>query len=358
VPIQIRFGPEDLTRIRISRHADPMWELQNAARRQALGAMDAVFGVWSRRAANTLGSRGVRLVRQLQAPVIQVAGLGAGWSERGWSFDEQLEDVLSRPQAHWRLLADLLAAGGFRVSSDLANGGVTALNALDRSLRTFFDSVIAPSWESMAASAATATTGWAGVLAMQGVEVLLNSLHPNVSWAPPFLRVAQTASRAPGCVDSAIVAPAAPRLSSTVREEGLMIVPALFMGDPQVHHQPVGAGMAATALVIPVPARTWRSFEPVTSTSDTADILAQLLGSTRSWVLTSCQHDGLTTTEVARRLGISASSASEHASVLRSAGLLESYRRGHSVIHRTTALGDALITSSRIAPPSPPTIGR
>ena len=59
-------------------------------------------------------------------------------------------------------------------------------------------------------------------------------------------------------------------------------------------------------------------------------------------MLRACLDTPLTTTALARSVGISNSSASEHATVLRGAELLISERHGNQVIHRTTELGAAL----------------
>jgi DNA-binding transcriptional ArsR family regulator len=73
--------------------------------------------------------------------------------------------------------------------------------------------------------------------------------------------------------------------------------------------------------------------------------LTPLLGQTRAAVLhaigTSC-----TTTELARRVGVSPPSASEHATVLREAGLLSSRREGNRIVHRLTRLGLTLLNGT------------
>lgn len=51
---------------------------------------------------------------------------------------------------------------------------------------------------------------------------------------------------------------------------------------------------------------------------------------------------GCSTGELAQRLGISLSSASEHAVTLRRAGLLTSRSSGKQIIHTISALGRAL----------------
>lgn len=70
--------------------------------------------------------------------------------------------------------------------------------------------------------------------------------------------------------------------------------------------------------------------------------LSALLGATRAAVLEAIA-DGGSTTDLAQRLGISPSSASEHAAVLRGAGLVVSARSRNQVRHRLTPLGAALL---------------
>lgn len=70
--------------------------------------------------------------------------------------------------------------------------------------------------------------------------------------------------------------------------------------------------------------------------------LSALLGRTRAAVLEAIA-DGGNTTAVAERLGVSPASASEHAAVLREAGLITSVRVRNCVQHTLTPLGAALL---------------
>ena len=70
--------------------------------------------------------------------------------------------------------------------------------------------------------------------------------------------------------------------------------------------------------------------------------LAALVGRNRAAVL-SAVADGCTTTELAGRVGISLAAASQHASVLRDAGLITSCRQGGAVLHALTPLGADLL---------------
>jgi DNA-binding transcriptional ArsR family regulator len=73
--------------------------------------------------------------------------------------------------------------------------------------------------------------------------------------------------------------------------------------------------------------------------------LAVLVGRTRAQVLRVIAS-GATTGELARALGVSASSASQHAGALRDAGLAVSHRHGTSVLHTLTPLGAALLRAN------------
>ncbi len=75
---------------------------------------------------------------------------------------------------------------------------------------------------------------------------------------------------------------------------------------------------------------------------DTTAAPSALLGATRAAVLAALRQPG-TSGSIARHLGIA---ASQHTSALRDAGLIESRRRGKSVEHRLTHLGDSLLTSA------------
>jgi DNA-binding transcriptional ArsR family regulator len=74
----------------------------------------------------------------------------------------------------------------------------------------------------------------------------------------------------------------------------------------------------------------------------TGQPLADLLGRTRAAVL-GAVADGPSTSELARRLGISVASASQHAATLRQAGLIDTHRAGPSVLHTLTPLGADLL---------------
>ncbi|MCS7479486.1 winged helix-turn-helix domain-containing protein [Umezawaea endophytica] len=70
--------------------------------------------------------------------------------------------------------------------------------------------------------------------------------------------------------------------------------------------------------------------------------LVALLGRTRAGVMQALTTPR-STSEIGRVLNLSTSSASEHATTLRNAGLISTTRRGNSVLHVLTSRGHALL---------------
>jgi DNA-binding transcriptional ArsR family regulator len=70
--------------------------------------------------------------------------------------------------------------------------------------------------------------------------------------------------------------------------------------------------------------------------------IADLLGRSRATLLAKLDLP-LSTTQVARELGQSAASVSEHLSVLRRSGLVTARRAGRSVLYQRTLLGTDLL---------------
>lgn len=181
-------------------------------------------------------------------------------------------------------------------------------------------------------------------LATGGVETLLGLLDPSAAWRSPVLAVASP-------------------VDLDVRPEGtgLVLVPSVFarhlwvgnQPDPAVVVFPVRRPRAVrdgrAAEIHPVRGRSGgcgRSDEPRRSgpyAPGAADPLIALLGRSRAAVLRAALV-GANTTDLARRAGISTPSASQHASVLRDAGLLRTTRHGRAAHHTLTPLARALLT--------------
>jgi DNA-binding transcriptional ArsR family regulator len=163
------------------------------------------------------------------------------------------------------------------------------------------------------------------VMISGGVERLLTTLYaPRIRWRPPVLE---------------ILAPV--QADFYLDGSGLELVPSVFVGALpslalSLHDQAVPPKLIFPAGRDPADGTLpWPGSVPDAG-------LAALLGRTRAAVLGSVAA-GCTTTELAARVGISAGAASQHATVLRAAGLITTRREGSAVRHTLTALGAALL---------------
>ena len=119
---------------------------------------------------------------------------------------------------------------------------------------------------------------------------------------------------------------------------GISLVPSVFVGKaPSLHENPNDAA-DLPRLILPVADAEHLWDAP----REQGAALAALVGRNRAAVLQSIA-DGCTTTELASRAGISLASASQHASVLRGAGLIVTRRQGGAVLHVLTPLGAELL---------------
>jgi DNA-binding transcriptional ArsR family regulator len=150
-----------------------------------------------------------------------------------------------------------------------------------------------------------------------GVEALLTGLHPMICWHRPVLQIR-------GLPDAAI------RLNG----EGLVLKP-IFGPDAAVtFHEGVLTYPVDCDALVP------RGAAPHT--------VVRLMGRTRAAALHFiASGESRTSGEIARNLSISPSSASEHAGLLRDAGLIISMRVRNTVRHMVTPLGRALLGTQR-----------
>ncbi|WP_344099138.1 winged helix-turn-helix domain-containing protein [Myceligenerans crystallogenes] len=241
------------------------------------------------------------------------------------SFDDGVDEVLATP-TH-RLKADLgeltVPPGIARWVEDLAGGSPQASELLRRSMVAYHRHVVAPLWDRVCRAVAGDLTLRAREMATGGIERTLSTLHPGIELGRSVLAVH-------GC-------PGDRQLD--LCGSGLVIRPAYFLpGGPVFRAGRPDGG----TLVIP-------AAYDVAAGQDRGEALGALLGRTRAAVLRAIQSAAPTTSALARMLAITPASASEHASVLRAAGLITSDRDGRRVIHRVTALGSSLLPEARTA---------
>ncbi|MFG1946267.1 ArsR/SmtB family transcription factor [Nonomuraea sp. NPDC048826] len=230
------------------------------------------------------------------------------------SFAKSLERV--HEIATDRLAADLSPAASRHASPwfrDLASGSEAAHRTLTSHLRTYFATSLAPMWPLVRATVAADRSIRAETLLRGGVDALSSTLGGMACWDPPVLRIPSS-----GAYDVRLCG------------RGLLLIPSYFAQAPWLADRPDDSSV----LVYPICHGD--------KASGSADALGPLLGRTRAAVLAALR-DPATTTTLAERVGISPASASQHASVLRNAGLISTTRIGGAVLHTLTPLGESLL---------------
>ncbi|MFC8197683.1 winged helix-turn-helix domain-containing protein [Streptomyces sp. NPDC057298] len=288
----------------------------------ALGgsADHVVFGPWRSEALTGLDSS-TRMLLELAPPrgyspdFLTPAGVTG--------VDSIVDAVLSTGRG--RLRADLAQlAARHRTPSWtrlMAEGDLETMRRLGVALNRYHARVLARRWDRIRAITEAERTLRVRDFLHGGVERLLGSVHPLVRWEPPVLEVDYPIHQ-----------------ELHLRGRGLLLIPSYFCWRRPItllddELTPVLVYPANRGLhLLTRPARPGRS------------AMARLLGRTRAAVLEEIALTGGTTGGgIARRLGMSAASASEHATVLRTTGLIDTHRVANTVRHTLTPLGRALL---------------
>ncbi|MGW5127967.1 ArsR/SmtB family transcription factor [Streptomyces sp. NPDC004069] len=321
--LRVHFTSEDLNRVRFAERPDPMWETVLSIHLLGNAHGRAVFDPWRTRVRARLGRTPawpMRLLRHLAPPVGDFPDfLTPPQASQG--MEAGIDAILSTPRRRLRRELQVLPTAP-SWSRPLADGSLETLAALGQALRTYHRSAIAPYWPRIQALVDAERAKRARSVLDRGGEGLLSCLGPTMRWRPPVLEVDYP-------VEHDI------RLAG----RGLVLVPSVFCWRlpvtlidpslPPVLVYPLSRGPGWWA----APGHTRRRN------------LGNLLGPTRA----ACLHaieDGCTTGELARRLGVAPPTASEHATVLREAGLSTSTRTGNAVLHTLTPLGAALLDAN------------
>lgn len=225
-------------------------------------------------------------------------------------FDEAVRQVLGAPCARVR---DQVASVGTTSPwlRSLASGTQTSRRDLCSALTTGFHDLLGPHWSQTRQAFDAEVRLRSSQAVSRGLGDLFGHLHPSISWTSPALHVELG-------WDTEI----------SLRGTGMLIVPVLN-----------GLTRPAVSMFTePQPLL----FYPVTAPQPSGASLEPALGRTRTLVLRALTSER-TTTELARHVGISLPTASQHATALRTAGFVSTHRNGRSVRHRLTRRGWELL---------------
>jgi DNA-binding transcriptional ArsR family regulator len=323
--LRIYFTSADIARVRLAPTADPLWELILSIHMLRGQRGDLLFTDWRRTTAAALRDAGLGPSMGMLSAMTPNMGYFPDFLNPivpGHHLENGLEKIRSTPlhvleRDLARMTAPARADVGVR---RLAEGSPAALASLTESIRAYYRLAIEPHRRVVEAAVELDRSERIHAMANSGVAAMIDGLRPMIEYSDGELRV-----------------PSHPDQEIHLGGRGLLLIPAYF----GVHHpMTMFEESADPVLVYPVQRRFDLLPEP---SSDRRSGLAALIGPTRAAMLAAVASDGRSTSDLARRVGISAASASEQAAVLREAGLLSSHRDGNRRVHRITTLGEALL---------------
>lgn len=235
------------------------------------------------------------------------------------TFEECLTAMLALPTEQVRAeLNDATVGLDAEVRRRLLADPDRTRRAAADAVRRLWRAAVEPEWPSMRQALRAEMLDRAVQVNREGLRSVMERLHPSTACEGAVVTVERP-------VDIEVDCP-----------EGLILVPSLFITD---RVQCATSDHWLPAVFYPAPGRyLWAP--PSTSKS-----LDRLMGTTRAAVLASLETP-LQTTTVARLLGVSAPTASEHLAVLRGAGLIDSSRVGRTVTHELTDAGRTLLSAA------------
>ncbi|MER5730021.1 helix-turn-helix domain-containing protein [Streptomyces sp. NPDC002138] len=330
--LRIHFTGVDLARVRMAGRPDALWETILSFHRLRDRRDVRLFGEWRTTTRSRLNSETRVLGALIPSRGYFPDFLTPVEGQYGW--DTGLDALRGiRPE---RMRRELHVLGQGAPPSprlrDFADDAARHLPRLMDELRGYHRAAVEPYWTHIQAQIEAERAARGRALLDGGADELLASLPPMLRWRAPVLECDYPVDR-----------------DVRLRGRGLLLQPSFFcrrtavtLHDPEL--PPVLVYPAAAQLAS---AQTGgEAARPVEEQRQRT--LGKLVGHTRSVVLRAI-GDGATTSELARRAGVSLASASQHACVMREAGLVTTLRRGSAVLHTVTPLGAALLKGGAVA---------
>ncbi|MGW1138976.1 helix-turn-helix domain-containing protein [Streptomyces zhihengii] len=325
--LRIHFSDADLGRTRLAARPDPLWEIAASLHRLQSRKGAWAFAGWGRMARQRLREK--KLDRQVREVLLRLypraeyfpdfltpAGALDG-------FDAGVEAILATPPR--RILQEVTTLDRTVGAPPWVGRLVepSARRELVGLLRAYHEAVVVPYEEVALAKLEAERAARCRGLLDGGVDGMLSGLGPMMRWRPPVLEVSYPTQAADRDLH--------------LQGRGLTLVPSYFnWAEPVAFADPE------------LPPVLWYSMlhePPAAGADDPGKPLTALLGRARAVALHAAAA-GATTGEIARAAGVSASSASRHASALRDAGLVTTVRHGPAVLHTLTPVGASMLRAA------------
>ncbi len=316
--IELSFTTTDATRVRFA--FSPLWEAVESLRVLERPDLRAVHLPWVRAVRDRLAGHDLEMLRSLvrsqsyipdfltpppQSPLPDLA--------------EELEQVRQAPPE--RVVRELAWYGRIAplvpAARPLFDDTRRALHTLSGQLENYWNLALADIWPRMHGLLEGEVLRRSRDLVTGGASLLFQDLHEIVTWDGEALRISKRWE-----------------WRECLAGRGLLLVPSVFSWpDPMVMVDPYQPTLLYPARGV---ATLWEIGPP-----PPPGALAALLGRTRAGVLTTLAAPA-STTELARRLGVTPGAVNQHLAVLHGCGLVTRHRVGRQVLYARTLTGDAL----------------
>ncbi|QFR01094.1 winged helix-turn-helix transcriptional regulator [Streptomyces phaeolivaceus] len=319
--LRFHFTAEDLTKVRVATEPHALWEIAVSLHRFQTREGRWAYAPWFRTARVALREAGLeQAVRTFLLPLFPRAGYFPDFltpPEGVQGLDAGLDAVLAVPRERVVREVDML---GRTVGAPAWTRRLTEPDLREQlvsALRAYHRAAIAPHEEHIQERLHAERARHAHTLFQSGTEGLLGGLGPTIRWRSPVLEID----------------PYPDHRDVHLGGQGLLLIPSHFCW-----HAPIALADPGLPPVLLYPLH----HQPAATRQAGSPPLNALLGPTRAAVLRACVT-GSTTTEAARRAGVTPTTASHHTAVLRDAGLITSHRHANTVLHTLTPLGAALL---------------
>ncbi|MFF1381302.1 ArsR/SmtB family transcription factor [Streptomyces sp. NPDC058308] len=324
--LRIHFTPEDLARTRVAPTVGVAAEVYFSLELLRENRERQHFRSWRSAVAGRMGAdtRPLTSLVPVRGPGLDLLALMGDVP----SLDHAVDNLLHAPVSRMRREFEGLDfhPGHLPWARRVSEGDREARRELAEAVRACHRATVEPYWHRGRSELVALSTRCANLVLEGGVDLLLRSVcAPLVRWRPPVLE-----------------APYPRRVEVRLQGRGLIITPTVFAKRPvSFLWDPLDTALPPR-LTVPALRRPLAGTGPAEADGCAVRNLESLLGRTRAAAL-RVTAEGCTTSELARRLNVTAAAASQHATVLRNTDLITTSRRGGSVLHLITPLGLALL---------------
>ncbi|MFI9327857.1 DUF5937 family protein [Kitasatospora sp. NPDC052868] len=322
--LNLAFSTRDLARTRFA--LSPLWELVASVRIIKHPAEHPFFRPWSDEVRPRLAASGLEwslladLVPQppllipvfiAPPPTTSVPDIGLELAVLKSTTPEQLRSGLGGRRAPRSERIDALLSDPHRGLAELAE-----------TMHAYWEIAVAPYWPRMRSLLEGDVLRRAMLLAEGGAQQLLNDLDPKVAWDADTLHVQH-------------------RSTHGIRHlggHGLLLVPSVFVW-PRIFSVTSPTWQPVLRFPPHGVATLWER------RMSAPHALASVLGRSRAVLLAELASPA-STTDLARRTGITAGGVSQHLAALRAAGLVNAHRSGRYVLYVRTEAAEVLLAAA------------